>query len=127
MKLTFDHIHCVHTDVDEAVAFYVNVFGATETNRIDRGGAPQVYLDVQGASIIIRGKRDGEELAAGPGGWPRYSIDHYAYCVEGKLADAVAEVRANGGNVIAEGEADELWFAYVEGPDGVVVEMMEMK
>ena len=105
MKLTFDHIHCVHTDVDEAVAFYVNVFGATETNRIDRGGAPQVYLDVQGASIIIRGKRDGEELAAGPGGWPRYSIDHYAYCVE----------------------ADELYFAYVEGPDGVVVEMMEMK
>ena len=46
MKLTFDHIHCVHTDVDEAVAFYKNVFGATETNRIDRGGAPQVYLDV---------------------------------------------------------------------------------
>ena len=55
MKLTFDHIHCVHTDVDEAVAFYMNVFGATETNRIDRGGALQVYLDVHGTSIIIRG------------------------------------------------------------------------
>ena len=28
---------------------------------------------------------------------------------------------------VAEGEADELYFAYVEGPDGVVIEMMEMK
>ncbi len=26
-----------------------------------------------------------------------------------------------------KGEADELYFAYVEGPDGVVIEMMEMK
>ncbi len=127
MKLTFDHIHCVHDDVEEAVAFYVNVLGATEANRIDRGGAPQVYLDVHGASIIVRGKRDGEELAAAPGAWPRYSIDHYAFCVEGKLADTVAEVRARGGNVVAEGEAEELYFAYVAAPDGVVVELMEMK
>ena len=79
MKLTFDHIHCVHTDVDEAVAFYMNVFGATETNRIDRGGAPQVYLDVHGASIIIRGKRDGEELAAGAGRLA--ALQHRSLCV----------------------------------------------
>ena len=127
MKLTFDHIHCVHSDVDEAVRFYAEVLGATETNRIDRGGAPQVYLDVHGASVIVRGKRDGEELAAGPGGWQRYSIDHYAFCVDGKLADTLEEVRARGGKVVAEGEAEELYFAYLAAPDGVVVELMEMK
>ncbi len=127
MKLTFDHIHCVHADVDAAVAFYTDVLGATETNRIDRGGAPQVYLDVHGASVIVRGRRGGEELAPAPDGWPRYSVDHYAFCVEGKLGDALDAVRARGGKVVAEGEAEELYFAYLEAPDGVVIELMEMK
>ena len=127
MKLAFDHIHCVHADVEEAARFYVDVLGATETSRIERGGAPQIYLDVHGAGVILRGRRDGEELAAAPGGWPRWSVDHYAFRVEGKLGDALAEVRARGGKVVAEGEAEELYFAYLEAPDGVVLELMEMK
>ena len=127
MKLVHDHIHCIHSDVDATVDFYKNILGATETSRIERSGAPQVTLDVHGSSIIVRGKRDGETIAPGPSGWPRYSIDHYAFRVEGKLSDAVDEVQSKGGNIVLEGDVEDLSFAYIEGPDGVIIELVELK
>lgn len=58
-----------------------------------RGGAPQGVLDVHGSSFIVREKREGEAVPPSPSGWPRYSIVQYAFRVEGKLSDAVEEVK----------------------------------
>jgi catechol 2,3-dioxygenase-like lactoylglutathione lyase family enzyme len=127
MKLVHDHIHCVHSDVDATVNFYKDIHGGIEKSRIERGGAPPVVLDVHGSSIIVRGKREGETVAPGPSGWPRYSIDHYAFRVEGKLSEAVEEVKGKGGYIVLEGEVEDLRFAYLEGPDGVIIELVELK
>ena len=127
MKLSHDHIHCVHKDVEGAVNFYKTVLGAVETSRIDRGGAPQITLDIQGADLILRGRRDNENPAETPLEWPRYGIDHFAFRVEEKLEDALNDIRERGGIVLAEGDVEELTFAYIQGPEGVVIELLELK
>jgi uncharacterized glyoxalase superfamily protein PhnB len=127
MKLVFDHLHCVHTDAEAAADFYKKMFDAKETDRIERGGAVQVYLDVFAASVILRGQRDGEKVAPGTSEWPRFGIDHYAFCVEGKLTEAVEDLEKKGAEIIQQGEVEDLYFAYVKGPDAVVIELVELK
>ena len=127
MKLSHDHIHCVHKDVEGAVNFYKTVLGAVETSRIDRGGAPQITLDIQGADLILRGRRDNENPAEIPLEWPRYGIDHFAFRVEENLEAALNNIREQGGIVLAEGDVEDLTFAYIQGPEGVVIELLELK
>ena len=127
MKLSHDHLHCVHKDVEAAVNFYKTIFGAVETGRIDRGGAPQITLNIQGADIIIRGRRDNEDPANTPLEWPRYGIDHFAFRVEENLQAALNDIKERGGIILAEGDVKELIFAYIQGPEGVVIELLELK
>tara|TARA_Y100000590_G_scaffold444811_1_gene576057 strand:- start:502 stop:885 length:384 start_codon:yes stop_codon:yes gene_type:complete len=127
MKLSHDHIHCVHKDVEGAVNFYKTVLGAVETNRIDRGGAPQITLDIQGADLILRGRRENENPAETSLEWPRYGIDHFAFRVEENLGSALNDIRERGGIILAEGDVEELTFAYIQGPEGVVIELLELK
>jgi len=47
--------------------------------------------------------------------------------VEGKISDAVDEVQSKGGNIVLEGDVEDLSFAYIEGPDGVIIELVELK
>ena len=127
MKFSHDHIHCVHKDVEAAVDFYKTILCAVETSRIERGGAPQITLNLQGADIILRGRRNNEDLANTPLEWPRYGIDHFAFRVEENLGTALNNIKERGGIVLAEGEVEELIFAYIQGPEGVVIELLELK
>ena len=58
--LRFDHIHIISRDPKSSVNWYVEMFGATVIADTVARGAPQIFLDIGGAKIVIRGQRPGE-------------------------------------------------------------------
>ena len=127
MKLTYEHAHIVHTDHDEAVRFYREVLGAHVVDSRERKGAPQTKLMAGGGMLIVRGVRPGEEPDSA-GCTPRLGVDHIGFYVgEGELDAARAMLMEQGIEIIEEDDMPHLKYLYFQGPDGVVIELMETK
>ena len=127
MKLTYEHAHILHSDHDEAVRFYREILGARIVDTRERKGAPQTKLMVGGGMLIVRGVRPGEEPTP-PGRTPRMGVDHIGFYVEkGELDAARGMLIECGVPIIEEDDMPHLKYLYFEGPDGVVIELMETK
>lgn len=122
MKWTFDHVHLIASDVDRAADFYVRMFGAALVNRGLVSGQPQVWLDIGGTLLIIRGRRPTDQLVEGK----NTRIDHFGFRVE-NLERAAAELKAKGAKFTVEPMAfnPTTKIAFLEGPDGVRIELLE--
>lgn len=127
MDLTYEHIHIIHTDHDSAVRFYQEVLGAEVINRIERHGAPQTKLKCGGSMLIVRGVRSGEDLMPS-GKLPRMGVDHFGFWIgKGQYEEARTHLEKLGVPILQEGDLPHLRFLYFEGPDGVVIELMDPK
>ncbi len=125
--LKYEHIHLVHSNHDEAVRFYKETLGASEFDRTERHGAPQTKLDCHGTMLIVRGVRTGEEPMAA-GSLPRMGADHFGFWIGRGQYDAAKEhLESLGVKIVQEGDLPHLRFLYFEGPDGVVIELMDPK
>jgi catechol 2,3-dioxygenase-like lactoylglutathione lyase family enzyme len=114
------HIHLVVRDLERSLRFYQGVFGMEE---LFRDGPKMVFLNTPGSQDLITLNEDPAEaqLAGVNGG-----VAHFGF----RLADsagldtAIAEVEAAGGKLIRRGEhAPRVPFAYLEDPDGYVIEL----
>src|SRR5260370_8079444 len=56
----FDHVHIISRDPHASANWYVEMFGATIAADTVARGAPQIFVDLGGMTILIRGKRPGE-------------------------------------------------------------------
>jgi catechol 2,3-dioxygenase-like lactoylglutathione lyase family enzyme len=56
----FDHIHIISENPKASAEWYVEMFGATITADTIARGAPQIFVDLGGKTILIRGRRPGE-------------------------------------------------------------------
>jgi catechol 2,3-dioxygenase-like lactoylglutathione lyase family enzyme len=59
----FDHVHIISKDPQASADWYVEMFGATIAANTMARGAPQIFVDLGGMMILIRGWRPGEEPA----------------------------------------------------------------
>jgi catechol 2,3-dioxygenase-like lactoylglutathione lyase family enzyme len=127
MDLTYEHVHIIHTDHDAAVRFYKDVLGAEVVDETIRHGAPQTKLEIGGKLIIARGVREGEDpMPAGT--LPRIGVDHFGFWIgKGQLDEARAHFEKLGVPIVQEGDLPHLRFLYIEGPDGVIIELMDPK
>ncbi len=111
------------------------MFGATITANTVARGAPQIFVDVGGMTILIRGTRPGEApVAARPiqqfadfSSHDANRIDHFGFMYQGDLAAFRAELRAKGVSFPVElkkGVGGRL-LCYVAAPDGVSIELMQ--
>lgn len=114
------HIHLVVRDLERSLHFYQEVFGMEERFR---DGPKMVFLNTPGSGDIITLNEDPAEaqLAGVNGG-----VAHFGF----RLADpatldaAIAEVEAAGGKLVHRGEhGPGIPFAYVQDPDGYVIEL----
>src|SRR5215472_2586943 len=62
---TFDHVHIISDNPHASAEWYVEMFGATIARDTIAYGAPQIFVELGGMNILIRGKRPGED--PGPG------------------------------------------------------------
>src|SRR6202008_24026 len=84
--------------------WFVEMFGATiRANTVARG-APQIFVDLGGMTVLIRGERPGEDPAPARPIRPyadfsshnALGIDHFGFLYDGDLETFCAELRAKG-------------------------------
>ncbi len=134
--LKFDHIHIIAANPEATVKWYVEMFGADVTANTMARGAPQIFLEIGGTIIIIRGKRPGEAPTPAKGfmGYNDFSsknewgTDHFGFLYYGDLSTFCEGLRAKGVTFpvpLKKGVNGSL-LCYVEAPDGVSIELMQV-
>jgi catechol 2,3-dioxygenase-like lactoylglutathione lyase family enzyme len=131
----FDHVHIISENPRASAEWYVEMFGATIVADTVARGAPQIFVGLGGMTIVIRGRRPGEDPVS-PRPIQRYAdfsshngwgTDHFGFLYEGDLEAFCAELRAKGVTIPVElkkGVNGSL-LCYVAAPDGVSIELMQ--
>jgi catechol 2,3-dioxygenase-like lactoylglutathione lyase family enzyme len=131
----FDHVHIISKDPQASANWYVEMFGATIAANTMARGASQIFVDLGGMTILIRGRRSGEDPAdTRPirpyGGFSSHNVwgtDHFGFLYQGDLKAFCAELRGKGVSFPVElkrGVNGSL-LCYVAAPDGVSIELMQ--
>ena len=141
MSLTFDHIHLISADPKAAARWYEDILGGEILADYTLRDAPQINVRVGGMTVIIRGRRPGEEpvatrtMADFGADAERYSshnewgTDHFGYTYRGDLASFCDALRAKG----AEFSVEPWEFSpgglicYLAAPDGVSIELVQAR
>ena len=132
---TFDHVHIISENPKVTANWYVKMFGATIVADAVARGAPQIFVDLGGMTILIRGRRPGEApVSARPiqryadfSSHNTWGTDHFGFLYQGDLEAFCAELRAKGVSFPVElkkGVNGSL-LCYVAAPDGVSIELMQ--
>jgi catechol 2,3-dioxygenase-like lactoylglutathione lyase family enzyme len=131
----FDHVHIISKDPEASANWYVEMFDATIAAHTTARGAPQIFVDLGGMTILIRGCRPGEDPAA-PRSIRQYvdfsshnawGADHFGFLYQGDLKAFCDELRSKGVTFPVElkrGVNGSL-LCYVAAPDGVSIELMQ--
>jgi catechol 2,3-dioxygenase-like lactoylglutathione lyase family enzyme len=131
----FDHIHIISSDPRASADWYVTMLGATIVADTTAYEAPQIFVELGGKTIIIRGRRPGEQPVAarpvrrqaGYSSHDTWGTDHFGFLYHGDLAALCDELRAKGATFPVElkrGVGGSM-LCYVAAPDGVSIELMQ--
>ncbi|MGE3539117.1 MAG: VOC family protein [Candidatus Tectimicrobiota bacterium] len=131
----FDHIHLISPQPQETAHWYVQMFGADIVANKIAYGAPQIFLELGGKTLVIRGSRAGEDpVPARPiqpyanfSSHNAWGTDHFGFVYHGDLRAFCEELRAKGVRfpvALKEGVGGKL-LCYVSAPDGVSIELMQ--
>ena len=131
----FDHVHIISRDPPAAARWYVEMFGATIAADTVARGAPQIFVELGGMTILIRGMRPGEDPAnpkpiqpyADFSSHNAWGTDHFGFLYDGDLEAFCAGLRRKGVHFPVElkrGVNGSL-LCYVAAPDGVSIELMQ--
>jgi catechol 2,3-dioxygenase-like lactoylglutathione lyase family enzyme len=131
----FDHVHIISENPHASADWYVRMFGATIAADTVAYGAPQIFVGLGGATVLIRGRRPGEApVAARPiqpyAGFSSHNAlgtDHFGFLYQGDLAAFCEQLRAKGVTFPIELKkgVDGSLLCYVAAPDGVSIELMQ--
>ena len=123
-SLAFDHVHLVSKDPDATANWYVDKLGGKVIRSGDVQGAPQIYVSLGNAMVIVRGQRPAE-LAAEKAGL-QWGVDHFGMRVKGDFDGYCAGLRSEG--VAFSKEPTDInpttRIAFIQAPDGVSIELL---
>lgn len=131
----FDHVHIVSENPKASADWYVEMLGATIAADTVARGAPQIFVELGGMTILIRGRRPGESPApprpiqpyADFSSHNSWGTDHFGFLYQGDLEALADTLRAKGVHFPVElkrGVGGSL-LCYVAAPDGVSIELMQ--
>jgi catechol 2,3-dioxygenase-like lactoylglutathione lyase family enzyme len=125
MQYACDHVHLRSRDAVKAGAFYVETFGAREVKRVGDDPVQRIVLDLGGLTVFIEQAPAETTPAAST---PCLGLEHIGLRVA-DIEAAMADLTARGVPVrtgITQ-RAPDLRIAFVEGPDGALIEILERK
>ncbi|MCC7546397.1 MAG: VOC family protein [Burkholderiales bacterium] len=134
--LGFDHVHLISRDARAAAQWYCDMFGA-EVTRVqeDLRGAPQLDVQVGGMTLVIRGRRPGEQPATtrpmqhfeGFSSHEEWGTDHFGFTYRGDLRAFCDELGSKGVRMAVEPWEFKpgMVLCYVAAPDGVSIELIQ--
>ena len=131
----FDHVHIISEDPRASAEWYVEMFGATIARDTIARGAPQIFVELGSMTILIRGRRPGEDpMPSRPirpyadfSSHNAWGTDHFGFMYQGDLTALCAELRNKGVRFpvkLKQGVGGSL-LCYVAAPDGVSIELMQ--
>jgi len=131
----FDHVHIISENPKASAAWYVEMLGATIVADTIARGAAQIFVELGGMKIVIRGRRPGEDPAPNQPIRPysdfsshnTWGTDHFGFLYQGDLTALCADLRKKGVSFPVElkkGVGGSL-LCYVAAPDGVSIELMQ--
>jgi catechol 2,3-dioxygenase-like lactoylglutathione lyase family enzyme len=125
--LSFDHVHLVAKDPAAAARWYVDKLGGKVWKSADVRGAPQVYVQVAGALVILRGERSGESVQGKTA--IEWGVDHFGLRVHGDFDAFCNGLRAKGVGFDMEPRDfnETTRIAFIKAPDGVSIELLNRK
>lgn len=126
----FDHVHLRASDPNATAAFFETMFDAEVTRDIYPPGTlypgqQRIKMRVGGQTVLIAPTHPHDPMTPAPR-FPYYGLEHMGLTVD-DLEAAVAELRTKGAD-IAIGpltRSPGLHLAFVRGPDGVMVELVQ--
>ena len=125
--LSFDHVHLVSTTPDATAAWYVEKLGASIANRLEVKGAPQIFVKVGDATLIVRGQRPGE--AADDKSGLNWGVDHFGFGVSGDFDAYCSTLKAAGVkfNLEPTDASPTTRIAFIAAPDNVSIELLQRR
>lgn len=131
----FDHVHIISETPHRSADWYVEMFGATIAADTIARGALQIFVELGGMTILIRGRRPGEDpTPARPirayddfSSHNAWGTDHFGFLYQGDLTALCETLRAKGVTFpvpLKKGVNGSL-LCYVAAPDGVSIELMQ--
>jgi len=131
----FDHVHIISRDPHAAARWYVDVLGASIVRDTIARGAPQIFVGLGGATILIRGHREGEAPRDKPpfrdfgsfSSHDEWGTDHFGFMYQGDLTAFCAELVEKGVtlSVPLKRGVDGSLLCFIQAPDNVSIELME--
>ena len=123
---TFDHIHLFSPDPEATAAYYELMFGA-EIIRSLQQGKPRIDLKLGGANIFIMDVSQDAKAKVLPD-HPHQGLDHFGLTVT-EIDKVCAELKAKGAAITRGPETARpgVRIAFLRGPEGVSIELLERK
>lgn len=134
--MAFDHIHLISRDPKAAGDWYKEMFGGEIAEvQSNLRGAPQIDVKVGGMTIVIRGRRPGEQPGDtqpmrhfdGYSSHDKWGTDHFGFTYRGDLRAFCADLKLKGVRMAVEPWEFKpgLVLCYVAAPDGVSIELIQ--
>ena len=124
MNASLDHIHFYCGDIEKTVAYFRDIFGGKELSRERRPNSVLVRMDIQGATLALMAvPPESDQFDTGKG---KKGLDHIGFKVK-DLRVALEEVKAKGVRITQDLTVlpSGLKMAFVEGPDGIRIELLQ--
>lgn len=125
--IVFDHVHLISEDPRSAAEWYADKLGGRIIGSAEIRGAPQVIVAFEGATIIVRGQRTGEEAAGKPG--LEWGTDHFGFSVKGDFDGFCDDLKKNGVAFTLDPVdfTPTVRIAFIDAPDNVSIELLQRK
>jgi catechol 2,3-dioxygenase-like lactoylglutathione lyase family enzyme len=125
--LSFDHVHLVAKDPRATAQWYVDKLGGEVWKSVEVRGAPQVYVSIAGALVIVRGQRPAESVNDKPG--LEWGVDHFGLRVQGDFDAFCTGLKSKGVGFSLEPTDfnPTTRIAFIKAPDGVSIELLNRK
>lgn len=126
-NVIFDHVHLISKDPQSTASWYEEKLDGKVAFTGEIRGAPSIVVAFQGATVIIRGQRPGEEVKDKKG--LENGLDHFGLRIEGDFDGFCGDLKKNG----VKFTLDPVDFgptariAFIEAPDGVSIELLQRK
>ncbi len=125
VKGPYHHVDLVSQDPGTTAQWYVQNLGGRIAQDADVRGSRRVRIELGEARLNVRGLRSGATIAT-PGEGQLLGIDHFAISVD-ELDGMMGKLEKNGVKIVEPifTTPDGGRAFFIEGPDGVLIEIME--
>jgi lactoylglutathione lyase len=128
----YDHVHLRSPDPEAAARFFQTMFDAevlrgTYAEGTFYPGQPRVFVKLGGQTVLIAPAHHDEPTDDAPR-FPYYGLEHIGLTVD-DIDVAVADLRAKGAEIAVEpmDYSAGTRLAFIRGPDGVMIEIVQRK